>query len=176
MKCLVNSHSNSKEKIENKIGIFTDFPNSYLGLKNSDWSFGFDYSTIENFAFNYGRILFSNIYADWSYYQREKITLKQYNVKLIYIKEHFNGVKNKDSVDPILAFDMCYKMYRHPEMNLIFLVSGDIDYLAVIKRIKMIKKAMKVFIIGEKSSVSHHYEEEEEIDKIIHYRDIVNIL
>ena len=118
----------------------------------------FDYEIIENFALSYGVIQSSRIYADWNDYNFEKRDLLQYNTDLIHI-EHINvkgeSEKRKDLVDTQMAVNIGMMLYEISEINLIIIISGDADFIPVIKAIKEYREK-KVVIISARESLSEH--------------------
>ena len=139
----MKAQSDSLRKLDRtliyKIAIEIDFPNIHIGLKNSDWPLPFDYEIIENFALSYGVIQSSRIYADWNDYNFEKRDLLQYNTELIHV-EHINvkgeSKNRKDLVDTQMAVNIGMMLYESSDINLIIIVSGDADFIPVIKAIK----------------------------------------
>ena len=141
-----------------KIAIEIDFPNIHIGLKNSDWPVSFDYEMIEKFALRFGMIHSSRIYADWSDYSFEQRILSQFNTDLIHI-EHVRvqgeSKKRKDLVDTQMAVNIGMMLYESSDINLIIIVSGDADFIPVIKAIKE-HGGNKVLIIAARESMSEY--------------------
>ena len=158
MKVLSDSLRKLDRTLIYKIAIEIDFPNIHIGLKNSDWPLPFDYEIIENFALSYGVIQSSRIYADWNDYIFEKRDLLQYNTDLIHI-EHINvqgeSKKRKDLVDTQMAVNIGMMLYEISEINLILIISGDADFIPVIKAIRE-HSGKKVVIISARESLSEY--------------------
>ena len=159
-----------------KIAIEIDFPNIHIGLKSSDWTLPFDYETIENFALSLGVIHSSRIYADWNDYSFEKTYLSQYNTELVQIK-HINlkgkSKKRKDLVDTAMAVNIGMMLHENSEINLILIISGDADFIPVIKAIKEYGEK-KVLIISAKESMSEYLSKF--ADHTIHYEYIAKLI
>lgn len=141
-----------------KIAIEIDFPNIHIGLKNSDWPLPFDYEMIENFALGFGMIHSSRIYADWGDYSFEQRDLSQFNTDLIHI-EHVDvrekSKRRKDLVDTQMAVNIGMMLCESSDINLVIIVSGDADFIPVIREIKD-HGENKVVIIAAKKSMSEH--------------------
>lgn len=159
-----------------KIAIEIDFPNIHIGLKNSDWPLPFNYEMIENFALRFGIIHSSRTYADWNDYSFEQIYLSQFNTDLIHI-EHVNvqgeSKKRKDLVDTQMAVNIGMMLYENPEINLIIIVSGDADFIPVIKSIKG-HGEKKVLIIAARKSMSEYLSKY--ADHTINYEYIAKLI
>lgn len=171
----IKSLTKLENRLTNKIGIEIDFPNIFIGLEKSDWPLSFDYKTIENFALELGVIHSSRIYADWNDYLDEKKYLSQFSTELIHI-DHINVRgdvnKRKDLVDTLMAFKMATIIYENPEVNLVILVSGDADFIPVIRSIKE-HGNKKVIIIAAERSMSEHLGNY--ADYTINYEYIANL-
>jgi len=152
---LSNTKTKSIDKKRNKIAILTDFPNMEIGLKNSGWPVPFDYEVIENFARRKGEIILSRIYGDWNYLKKSKMFLSQFDVELVNVPHVLvMGNQKKDTVDTKLAMDAGMMLYEYPDINMVIIVSGDSDFIPVIKTLKEFK-SIKVIVIGERKSMSN---------------------
>jgi uncharacterized protein (TIGR00288 family) len=169
--------SNTKIKTEKKdfynICIGIDYPNMEIGLKKTDWPLMFDYEVIEEFALSRGEIVLSRIYGDWAYLQNSHQILSQFEVDLIDVPHvPLCGNKKKDTVDTAMAIDFGLMLHEYSEINLVIIVSGDSDFVPVIKKLKESKR-MRVIVIGEKNSMSNSLGRI--ADETIFYQYIANL-
>jgi len=140
-----------------KIAIGIDYPNIEISLKNSGWPIPFDYEVIEKFAKQKGEIILSRIYGDWSYLRNSNMFLSQFDVELVDVPHVLvMGQRMKDTVDTKMAMDTGMMLYEYPEIDMVIIVSGDADFIPVIKTLKQFK-SIKVIIIGERESMSDSY-------------------
>ncbi len=151
---LSDAKTKSIGKERYKIAIQIDYPNIDIGLKKSGWPEPFDYEVIEKFAKQKGEIILSKIYGDWNYLSMSSKCLSQFEVELVDVPHvQFMGKGRKDTVDTKMAMDAGMMLYEYPEIDMVIMVSGDADFIPVIKRLKQFK-SMKVIIIGDRESIS----------------------
>ena len=140
-----------------KIAILIDYPNMEISLKNSGWPVPFDYEVIENFAKQKGEIILSRIYGDWNYLWNSKMFLSQFDVELVEVPHVLvMGQRMKDTVDTKMAMDAGMMLYEYSKIDMVIIVSGDADFIPVIKTLKQFK-SMKVIVIGERESRSYSF-------------------
>ena len=152
---LSDAKTKSIGKKRYKIAILIDYPNIEIGLKNSGWPVPFDYEVIEKFAMQKGEIILSKIYGDWNYLTSSSKFLSQFEVELVDVPHVvFMGQGKKDTVDTKMAMDAGMMLYEYPEVDMVIMVSGDADFIPVIKALKHFK-SIKVIVIGERESISN---------------------
>lgn len=155
---MIYSLTKLKKNQNNNIAIEIDFPNSYISLKQSKYPLLFDYEIIEQFALNLGFISSSRIYADWNVYISEKRYLSQFDVELINVNHILvmgDKKRKKDLVDTEIACNIGIMLCENPQINLIIIVSGDADFIPVIKRIKEYGDK-RVIVIAPEKALSEH--------------------
>ena len=138
------------------IGIFVDYPNIKLSLQEYVRTQYPDISMVKDYANRLGKVAFLRTYGDWNMlYKQRKHLKKVYGMKLInepHLKTG-NG-KKKDAVDMRMAFDIGACLEKFPQIDLYILVSGDADFLPVLRQIKM--RGKEILIIAEQNSLSCH--------------------
>ena len=155
-----------------KIAIFTDFPNIEIGIIKNTYNDHFEYAIVERFAQCFGEIILSKIYADWSKNKVAYNKLSKTNVQLVNVKHIQHDNKLKDLVDTKMATDIGITLLKFPKIDLIILVSGDADFLPVIKTIREYKR--QVFIVSEENSLSCYLISN--ADTIYYYQDIEELI
>ncbi len=161
------------EKHQTKVAILIDYPNMEIGLKQSGWSYFFNYKTIEKLANRHGEIVISRIYGDWNFLKKAYMLLSQYEVEMINVNHVMVcGEKRKDLVDTRIAVEVGILLCKHQEINLYIIVSGDADMIPIIQKIKEFKEN-KVIVIGEKNSLSNYLGKY--ADRSLFYQHIVDI-
>ena len=94
----------------------------------------------------------------------EKIS--HFKVELIEAHE------KKDNMDVQMAVDMIDTLYRHPEINLYVVISGDIDFAYAIRKIKQ-NRDVKVLLISEENSLNQKYHRI--VDKVVSYQRLMRL-
>ena len=140
-----------------KIVIGIDYPKLEIGLEKSGWTVPFDYDVIEQYAKQQGEIVISKIYGDWSLLKKSSKFLSQFEVELVNVPHILvRGQHRKDTVDTKMAIDFGMLLNEYPEVNMVIIVSGDCDFIPVVKTIKELRM-IKVIVIGEKKSMSESF-------------------
>lgn len=159
------------KKDQHTIGIFFDYHNIQISLRKFFTLPYPDISLVKNYAEGLGKIVIMKVYADWNLFNKHWKYLKALGgIKLInepHIKTS-NG-KKKETIDMRMAFDIGTCLERSPEIDLYILVTGDADFLPVLRQIKI--RGKKVLIIAEQNSLSHHLKKN--FTRIITYQELV---
>lgn len=92
---------------------------------------------------NYGRIILARIYGDWSDPMMEK--WKQYLISYALEPVHCAKLPRKNSVDIKIIDDIYDILYLRNCLSTYILVSNDIDYLTVGRKIKLFGKNFVTF-------------------------------
>jgi len=83
-----------------------------------------------------------------------------------------NKIKKKDNTDTIMTLDIVDIYHSQSDINLFIIISGDIDFLDAILKIKKRPKN-KVIVISEKYSLNYQYRDK--VDKVITYQLLKNL-
>jgi len=159
-------------QLEYNIASFLDYLNLEIGINAIDSISHFNYEYIEKYIKTVGTLKIANAYGPWAYCKIAAQKLKAYKVNLIEAQRIDNHGQKKDYVDVQMATDIMDVFHTYPEINCYLIISGDIDFVPVIKRIKQ-KSSKKVIIIAEKSSVSSRLRYE--VDKVLIYQELEKI-
>lgn len=159
----------------NVISVFIDYKNLEKGIRDFNPHQHFDFTYIFLYLKLFGgKILTINAYADWDYYKIAGQNLKKFGVNLINVPPLFNKFnRKKDLVDVRMAIDIQEILDLNPENNIFIILSGDADFIPIIKKIKKCPEKF-VFLISEKYSLSSSFYGI--VDKILYYQDLVKFL
>ncbi len=143
------------KKDQHIIGIFVDYHNLMISLREYFTLPYPDISLVKNYAGGLGKIVIFQIYGDWNLFNKHRKYLKTLGgIKLINEPHMKTNGKKKELVDMRMAFDIGVCLERSPEIDLFILVSGDGHFLTVLKQIRI--RGKKVLIIAEQNSLNLH--------------------
>lgn len=138
------------------IGIFVDYHNIQISLREFFTLPYIDISLVKNYAEQLGKIALFNVYGDWNLLNKHRRILKAISgIKLInepHVKKS-NG-KKWEMIDMRMAFDIGVCLEKSPEIDIFILVTGDTHFLPVLTQIRT--RGKKIIIITEQNSLSHH--------------------
>lgn len=165
----------SEQLIDSKynIALFADYPNIDISIRESGIHQHPNFSLIKHFITFFGNINDFNVYADWNMMTLQKKCLKTItDIKLINVTHlKLGNGRRKDTVDVKIALDIGSMLETHPEINMYVLITGDADFLPVVKEIIM--RGKEVIIIAEKNSLSGYLKKN--FKNIITYQEILRI-
>lgn len=147
--------------------LLIDFENLIIGLEDDKQNDSiFDPELILKLAEDQSRVAIAAAYADWrnkifNQYQRE---LYKYGIELI----HVLGRGQKNAVDLRLAIDAMEIIYERPQINRFVIVSGDRDFIHLLKKLRLHDK--EIIGMAPKSSVSEDFMEL--CDRFLTYRGL----
>ncbi len=136
------------------IGIFVDYPNIEISLQEYVSVEYPDISMVKRYATRLGKIALLKVYGDWNRLQKQRQHLKKVPGTKLINEPHLktrNG-KKKDAVDMRMAFDIGACLEKSPQIDLYILVSGDADFLPVLRQIRI--RGKEILIIAEQNSLS----------------------
>lgn len=148
------------------IGVFTDYLNLERGIIKNCSGNHFDYEIIDWYLSGIGDIEISKAYAPWPKLKVATEKIKHFNIELI------DTLNKKDNMDVQMAVDMVKTFYKHPEIDVFSVISGDIDFSPAIQIIKE-NKNKKVILISEKNSLNRKYYQI--VDKVVPYQQLMSI-
>lgn len=97
-----------------------------------------------------GQVAVARAYADWRFqkFNRHQVELYRNGIELV----HVLGKSYKNAVDLRLAIDAVELSYEHPHINTFIIVSGDRDFIHLIKHLR--KRSRKVIGVAPRGSFS----------------------
>ena len=126
-----------------KIALLIDFDNVILGIDDP----GFDVEIVVNALRERGLIVLGRAYGDWYRHNRHRRRLMEQGIDLIETPVFGPIIKN--SADMHMALDAFEIAHTQPHIDTFCIVSGDSDFLPLIKRLQSRDK-MVIVIAGHK--------------------------
>ena len=121
-----------------RIALLIDFDNVILGIDDP----GFDIELVVNALRERGTITVSRVYGDWYRHSRHRRKLMEHGVELVEAPAFGPVIKN--SADIKIALDGYEIGMTMPHINTFCLVSGDSDFLPLIKKLQSLGKNVLV--------------------------------
>lgn len=121
-----------------RIALLIDFDNVILGIDDP----GFDIELVVNALRERGTITVSRVYGDWYRHSRHRRKLMEHGVELVEAPAFGPVIKN--SADIKIALDGYEIGMTMPHINTFCLVSGDSDFLPLIKKLQGLGKNVLV--------------------------------
>jgi uncharacterized LabA/DUF88 family protein len=140
--------------------LFIDNDNIHKSCEEINESYDFD--AIINECNNYGRIILSKIYLDTT--RRDSKQFKSFirGLETVYAPcyKDQNGEIRKSLTDPMIICDVLKTLYENPHIDTFVIVSGDKDFVPLIRTISQYPIAKRIIVIGvEKTTATLVIEE-----------------
>jgi uncharacterized protein (TIGR00288 family) len=137
----------SKEESDSNdtdVAMFIDWENMHGFIRGKA-----NVSALREVAEGYGRLVLAKSYADWREprFQQDSLVLYKIGVEPIYVPAGF-----KNNVDVKLATDCIDMAYRHPNIKIVILVTGDGDFIHVATMLRPLGK--RVIVIAQSNNAS----------------------
>ncbi|HEX8235113.1 MAG TPA: NYN domain-containing protein [Abditibacteriaceae bacterium] len=126
-----------------KIALLIDFDNVILGVDDP----GFDVELVVNALRSRGVVVMGRAYGDWYRHHRHRRKLMEQGIELVETPVFGPVIKN--SADIRIVLDGIDVATSHPHIDAFCLVSGDSDFLPLIKRLQLLGKSV-IVIAGQK--------------------------
>lgn len=118
----------------NKIALLIDFDNVILGVDDP----GFDVEIVVNALRSRGNVVMGRAYGDWYRHHRHRRKLMEQGIELV--ETPVFGPLIKNSADIRIVLDGFEIAMSQPHINTFCLVSGDSDFLPLIKKLQYLGK------------------------------------
>lgn len=130
--------------IQPDVAMFIDWENMHGFIRGKA-----NISALREVAQGYGRLVLAKAYADWreSRFQADSLVLYKTGFEPVYVPSGF-----KNNVDVKLATDCIDFAYKHPNIGVVLLVTGDGDFIHVVTALRPLGK--KVVVIAQSSNAS----------------------
>ncbi len=142
------------------VAIFIDFENIYISVL-AEYDVNPDFEALKDKAEEFGRISVAQAYADWTPYSHYINALHAYEIDPIYVPAYHYGEGGKqkggaikNSVDMFLCINAMKMLYSHPNIQTFVLVTGDRDFVPLVKTIREFGK--RAVVIGVAGAASSH--------------------
>jgi len=155
--------------------LLIDFENLICGLSgnnnnNTDSDEGlFDPSLLLKLSEDQGKLTTALAYADWRHrdYNQHQFKLYQHGVELV----HVLGRGQKNAVDLRMAVDAMEMIYERPQIERYVIVSGDRDFIHLLKKLKLHNKE----IVGVSPENCASEDLAELCDRFVNYENLQDI-
>jgi uncharacterized protein (TIGR00288 family) len=126
------------------VAMFIDWENMHGSIRGKA-----NISALREVAEGYGRLVLAKAYADWreSRFQRDSLVLYKIGFEPVYVPTGF-----KNNVDVKLATDCIDFAYKHPNIAVFILVTGDGDFIHVATALRPLGK--KVVVVAQSNNAS----------------------
>lgn len=127
------------------VAMFIDWENMHGFIRGKA-----NISALREVAESHGRLVLAKAYADWreSRFQADSLVLYKIGFEPVYVPAGF-----KNNVDVKLATDCIDFAYKHPNIGVFLLVTGDGDFIHVVTALRPLGK--KVIVIAQSSNASN---------------------
>jgi uncharacterized LabA/DUF88 family protein len=132
------------------VAVFIDHDNINFGCFGA-LNCCYDFGILMDECKKYGHLVSSKIYLDIARNENKRMVYKLYNMRMetVYSPSFIFDDGNKKSLaDPMIICDMMKTLYEKPNVDTFILVSGDKDYVPVIRHISQYSPQKKVVVIG----------------------------
>lgn len=135
------------------MALLIDFENLVRAVDEED----IDCEAVFRLADEYGRVLVANAYADWrmkdvNQYQTDLYGL---GIELVHVLGRRHGASIKNAVDVKMAVDAVSLMSSLPHIDVFVIVSGDRDFIHVLKELR--RHGKTVIGVSPNSAVSKDF-------------------
>ena len=144
------------------VAMFIDWENMHGSIRGKA-----NISALREVAEGYGRLVVAKAYADWREprFQRDSLVLYKIGFEPVYVPAGF-----KNNADVKLATDCIDYAYKHPNIRVFILVTGDGDFIHVVTTLRPLGK--KVVVIAQSGNASNRLGDL--VDTLLIYEQDVN--
>jgi uncharacterized LabA/DUF88 family protein len=142
------------------LAVFIDWENIYISTV-SEYNSKPNVSAILEKAREYGRIVSTTAYADWTDgdFRDAPPTLYSNGISPRYISaRYFPGGRSQkrrtNSIDVMLAVECADFLHNHPQVNTYVLVTGDGDFIPLVSLLR--SRGKTVVVLGVSEATSYH--------------------
>ena len=138
---------------EGQVGLLIDFENLVRAVDEED----IDCEAVFRLADEYGRVLVANAYADWRMkdVNQHQADLYGLGIDLVHVFGQRRGALIKNAVDVKMAVDAVSLMSSLPHIDIYVIVSGDRDFIHVLKELR--RHGKTVIGVSPNSAVSSDF-------------------
>ena len=156
--------------------IFIDNSNIFHSFQSLN--FQCDYHQLKEIIIGNRNLVEANLYTGIMYPVREKdkdwfssLNKMGYNVKTRAIKVAPNGKKTEKRIDVLMAVDIISSAFEQ-NVDTIIIVSGDSDFVPVVKKLKDLNKKVEVWSF--KKNLSHQLKDLLDHESIYYIDDVLD--
>ncbi len=146
------NHSTSEVNPDYKIALFIDNDNIEISCTNTIKK-SYDYDILIKECEKYGRIVLSKVYFD-TIKSRRLYELFKRGIVPVYTPCYPNGNMRKSLADPMIICDVMRTLYEKPYIDTFIIVSGDKDFVPLIRSICQHHDKKRLIVIGVDNSAA----------------------
>ena len=156
------SKSEEQNNFPSDVAMFIDWENMHGFIRGKA-----NVSALREVAEGHGRLVLAKAYADWreTRFQQDSLVLYKIGFEPVYVPAGF-----KNNVDVKLATDCIDFAYKHPNIRVFILVTGDGDFIHVATALRPLGK--KVVVIAQSNNASSRLGDL--VDTLLIYEQDVN--
>ena len=157
------------------VAVFVDFENIVYSTRNC-LNVNPDFGVLMNWCRQFGRVVIARAYADWRRHAPTVSSiLHNHDIDPVFVPSYQYGRSGnnhgsiKNSVDMHLCVDAMRVLYRYPHLDTFVLISGDRDFIPLVRALRMEGKT--VFGIGVADTTSNYLGRA--VDNFVFYQELV---
>lgn len=163
------------EQENNQVAVFIDFENLVFGIQDprkSNSEEEVDIEPIVRLAEEYGRVVQAHAYADWRnrVFNQYQMDLYKLGIDIVHVMGKKSGSGFKNAVDIKMAVDTIETIFTFPDVNTFLIVSGDRDFIHVLKMLRRHGK----HVVGISPARSASEDLAQLTDRFIRYESLSN--
>ena len=173
-----NNIFTSKNNPDHKVALFIDNDNIEVSCLNTI-NEPYDYDILVKECGKYGRIVLSKVFLDTIIKGRRQFELFKRGIEPIYAPCYSDkdGTTKKSLADPMIICEVMRTLYEKPHIDTFVIVSGDKDFVPLIRTIAQHHDKKRLIVIGVYDSTADlvidecdRYEEAKFLDYILLHR------
>jgi len=144
-----NNIFTSENNPDHKVALFIDNDNIEISCFNTI-NEPYDYDILIKEVEKYGRIVLSKVFLDTITKGRRQFELFKRGIEPVYAPCYSDkdGTPKKSLVDPIIICDVMRTLYEKPHIDTFVIVSGDKDFVPLIRTIAQHHDKKRLIVIG----------------------------
>lgn len=157
------------------VAVFVDFENIVYSTRNC-LNVNPDFGVLMNWCRQFGRVVIARAYADWRRHAPTVSSiLHNHDIDPVFVPSYqygrigSNHGSIKNSVDMHLCVDAMRVLYRYPHLNTFILISGDRDFIPLVRALRM--EGKMVIGIGVADTTSNYLGRA--VDHFVFYQELV---
>ena len=156
---------------EPSVAIYWDFENIHASVMNfeigKDWfqrlkdkklrledTKVLDVAAIMQYASTLGEVVINKAYANWTNFWPYTEAVNEFSMDLVQLFPM--GMNAKNGADIRLSLDIAEDLVLHPHVDIILLVSGDSDFIAIAQRVR--RKHKRIIGLGVKETSNRYWQ------------------
>ena len=156
---------------EESVAIYWDFENIHASVMSlhfgQDWfdrqknkkldirqTAVLDVPAVMQYASTLGEVVINRAYANWTNFWPYAETINKYSMDLVQLFPI--GMNAKNGADIRLSLDIAEDLVAHPHIDIVLLVSGDSDFIAIAQRVR--RRHKRIVGLGVEKSSNRYWQ------------------